>query len=616
MPNYSNTSSSSGRKVNSLLDKTLLQDNELRDQVENFLVKEYSKREQNFGEASPYGQILSVLEELNKLQYFYLEDALNERNLETAYKQKSIRGLARLTGHNPYRAISAKGEISLKLKAGAANLINGSSIQLNNFTKLICENNSLTYLITTDSSNILIPKTSQDFIYFNIIQGIITEKEFRSDGTALQSFTIDERTQIIENDNVRVYVNGEEYTNFESLYEMNKGDKGVIVKTGINGQVDIYFGNEDYGYIPEIGQTIKVEYINTQGSSGNLGISENEINFTFDDDVTLGDGQVVDLNEIFDIRITKKITLGSDGENTDLTRFLLNKNSRALVLANPDNYVHFLRRYNQFSFIYAYNTYDDEYLDDDNIVYVFLTPDINKKVSSNSDYFTTNIENFYIDEDTKEAVHNAINTSGSQFISAELKIVDPIITYYAVNIFVRVFDDIISEEVIREEIINKVGEYFLGVSRRDKIPKSDIIKIIEEIDGIDSVSLNFISKKNEDAITNGFYFKDITYSNKSTSSALLKQLRSNSNAPLSDTNLSTDITTEEKITVLPGTDPNLGIDEFGDIIIGNKELPIIRGGFEDRNGVKYEDGIVPNNLCAVNVIFTGSVPRYSKYNGK
>jgi len=603
------------KKVNSLLDKTLIQDNELRDQVENFLVKEYAKREQNFGEASPYGQILKVLEELNKLQYFYLEDALNERNLETAYKQKSIRGLARLTGHNPYRAISAKGEISLKLKPGASNLINGASIQINNFTKLICENNSLTYLLNLDADNILIPKTSQDFIFFNVIQGLTSEKSFRADGTALQTYTIDERTQIVENDNVRVYVNGEEYKKYESLYDMNKGDKGVLITSGINGQVDITFGNEDYGFIPDIGQTVKVSYLNTQGSSGNLGISENEINFTFDEEVTLGDGQVVDLNEIFDIRITKKITLGSDGENTDLTRFLLNKNSRALVLANPDNYVHFLRRYNQFSFIYAYNTYGDDYLDDDNIVYVFLMPDITKKVSSNSDYFSTNIDNFYIDEDTKEAVHNAVNTSGSQFISAEMEIVDPVVTYYASNIFVRVFDDIVSEEVIREEIIDKMGEYFLGVTRRDKIPKSDIIKIIEEIDGVDSVSMNFISKKNEEAIRNGFYFKDVSYNNKATSDILLNQLRSGTNASLSEANLSSDITTEEKIIVPAGTDPNLGLDEFGDIVIGNKELPIVRGGFEDRNGVKYEDGIVPNNLGAVNVIFTGTVPRYSKYSG-
>jgi len=599
-------------KIKLVLDKLLIQDQALKTQVENYLIKEYAKRDQNFTETSPYGQILKVIEELNKLQYFYLEDALNERSTETAFKQKSIRGLARLTGHNPYRSISAKGEISLKIKPGAANDISSSNIEINNFTKLICQNNSLTYLIKLNSDSVLIPKNSQEFIYFNIIQGETSEETFQSDGTPLQSFTLDNRTQVLENDNVKVFVNGQEYKNFESLYDMNKGDLGVIVKTGINGQVDVYFGNQDYGTIPALGQVITVKFLKTAGQGGNLGISENQIIFEFDGEATLGDGQVVDLNEIFDIRITKKITLGSDGENTDLTKHLLNKNSRALVLANPDNYVHFLRRYSQFSFIYAFNTFGDEYLDDDNVVYVFLMPDITKKVSSNSDYFSTNIDNFYIDTQTKDAVYKAINTSGSQFISAEMKIIDPVVKRFAMNIYLRVFDDIISEETIEAEIVNKVGEYFLNLERRDKIPRSDLIKVIEEIDGVDSVSLSFISEENENAIRNGFYYKEISYNNKQTSDILLAQLRNNSQNTL-DINTSTDVTQTQKIIVNPGQDPRLGLDEFGDIIIGNKELPIMRGGFFDRRGVEYKDGIDPLNLSAVNVIFKESIPRFTKY---
>jgi len=599
-------------KIKLVLDKLLIQDQALKTQVENYLIKEYAKRDQNFSETSPYGQILHVIEELNKLQYFYLEDALNERNTETAFKQKSIRGLARLTGHNPSRGTSATGELSLKIKPGASNLINSTNIKINNFTKLMCQNNSLAYLIKLPSDNILIPKTSQEFVYFNIIQGELADESFQGDGTPLQSFTIDNRTEIIENDNVKIFVNDEEYKNFESIYDMNKNDKGVIIKTGINGQVDIYFGNEDYGTIPDVGQLIKVNYVKTAGTAGNLGINQNEIVFEFDDEVTLGTGQVVDLNEIFDITVTKKITLGSDGESTDLTKYLLNKNSRSLVLANPDNYIHFLRRYNQFSFIYAFNTYGDDYLDDDNVVYVFLMPDITKKVSSNSDYFSTSIENFYIDAQTKEAVYNAINKSGSQLISAEMKIIDPIVKKYAMNVYLRVFDDITSEETIEEEIINKAGEYFINLERRDKIPKSDLIKTIESIDGIDSVSITFISGDNEEAIRNGYYFKEVSYNNKQTSDILLDQLRNNTQNSL-DINTSTDVTKTEKIILSTGTDPKIGIDDFGDIVIGNKELPILRGGFNDRNNIEYKDGIDPVNLSAVNVVFKESVPRFKKY---
>ena len=599
-------------KIQLVLDKLLVQDQALKTQVENYLIKEYAKKDQNFTETSPYGQILKVIEELNKLQYFYLEDALNERSTETAFKQKSIRGLARLTGHNPYRSISAKGEISLKIKPGAANDISSTNIEINNFTKLVCQNNSLTYLIKLNADSVLIPKNSQEFIYFNIIQGETGDETFQSDGTPLQSFTLDNRTQVLENDNVTVFVNGQEYKQFESLYDMNKGDLGVIIKTGINGQVDVYFGNEDYGKIPNLGQTIQVNFLKTAGQAGNLGISENQVLFEFDGEATLGDGQVVDLNEIFDIRITKKITLGSDGENTELTKHLLNKNSRALVLANPDNYVHFLRRYSQFSFIYAFNTFGDQYLDDDNVIYVFLMPDITKKVSSNSDYFSTDINNFYIDEQTKDAVYHAINTSGSQFVSAEMTIIDPIVKRFAMNVYLRVFDDIISEATIEAEVVNKIGEYFLNLERRDKIPRSDLIKIVEEIDGVDSVSLAFISDENETAIRNGFYYKEISYNNKQTSDILLDQLRNNSQNTLA-INTSSDVTQTQKIIVNPGQDPRLGLDEFGDIVIGNKELPIMRGGFVDRNGVEYKDGIDPLNLSAVNVVFKDSIPRFTKY---
>ena len=283
-----------------------------------------------------------------------------------------------------------------------------------------------------------------------------------------------------------------------------------------------------------------------------------------------------------------------------------------MVLANPDNYVHFLRRYNQFSFIYAFNTFGDDYLDDDNVVYVFLMPDITKKVSSNSDYFSTNIENFYIDEQTKQAVYNAVNTSGSQFISAEMKIIDPVIKRYAINVYLRVFDDIVSEETLEAEIIDKIGEYFLNLERRDKIPRSDLIKIIEEVEGVDSVNVNFVSADNEEAIRNGFYYKEVSYNNKQTSDVLLDQLKNNTQNTL-NINLSTDVTKNEKIILSSGTDPMLGIDSFGDIIIGDKELPIMRGGFVDRNGVEYKDGIDPLNLSAVNVVFKDSVPRFKKY---
>jgi len=594
-------------QVNKIIDKSRLFDGQLKEQIELYLIKEYEKRGLNFSPSSPYGQIVDVLNELNKLQYFYLEDSLNERNLLTAFKENSILGLSRLTGHNPSRPISAKGELSLKIKPGMANEIPGTNIQIQNYSKVLCKNNQKNYLIILDSESVYIPKTSSKLFKFQVVEGELNTSDFIGDNTDLQSFNIPTRFAQIENDIITVLVNGQEFKNFESLYDIKKNEKGVIIKTGINGGVDIYFGNKDYGYIPDSGEKIQVEWIASNGSGGNIGESSSSILLEFVDEVSDGFGGELDLNEIFDISVSKKITMGADAEDKELTRFLLNKNSRGLVLANPTNYIAFLSKYNQFSFIEAFNTFGDEYLDDDNIVYLFLLPDITRKVQSNSDYFSTDISNFYLSKEDKDAVYDVINKSGRQLISTELEIIDPVVTNYALNVFIRVFDDIISEDTVKAEITNVIGEYFLSLQRRDKIPRSDIIKMIEEIDGVDSVYVDFISKTNEEAIFNGYYFKKINYNNTETSSALLKAVRENNDVP--NLNLSNSIETNEKIKLKVGENPNLGLDEFGDITIGNKELPIIRGGFTDRNGIIYSDGINDANLSALNIVIRESIPR-------
>jgi hypothetical protein len=51
-----------------------------------------------------------------------------------------------------------------------------------------------------------------------------------------------------------------------------------------------------------------------------------------------------------------------------------------------------------------------------------------------------------------------------------------------------------------------------------------------------------------------------------------------------------------------GLDPVLG-----DIIFEPNEIPIIRGGWFDRNGIYYSDDIDGNGLKSVNIIKKGSV---------
>ena len=103
---------------------------------------------------------------------------------------------------------------------------------------------------------------------FRVIQGELEEQSVISNGKKLQSYNFSSN-KAIENDNVEVFVNGEPMGLVDSLYDLTRDERGVIVKTGINGGIDVYFGNEDFGYIPPNGAQILVRYINSSGIRGN-----------------------------------------------------------------------------------------------------------------------------------------------------------------------------------------------------------------------------------------------------------------------------------------------------------------------------------------------------------
>ena len=546
----------------------------------DYLISTYSQAKSVFTKASPFGQILDVLTEYAQLIFLYIEDALVEMNITTANKQRSVFGLSRLTGHNPTRALSAQGTLNIKISPSAKSEVNASYIMLLDKTKLTCINNGYKYFVQLGNSleNIKININEINQIPVKIIQGEIEEQTVAGNNQPLQSYTFTSKKPI-ENEMVWVYVNGEAFEVVDSLYDMTKGDRLCIVKTGISGGIDVYFGNEDYGIIPGLGSTITVRYVKTDGFSGNIFAKSNQVTWEWVDKGFTNTGEEADLNVVFSTSIDKPIILGADAESIELTKIIAPKTSRSYVLANPDNYVKLLSRFN-YSYVDAYTTWDDEYIDDDNIVYLFLIPDIQRRLSKNTDYFTTDIKNFYLDADEKAAIYDYINRSGQQIMSTELSIVDPVVTKYALNIFIRIFDTT-DQITIKSEITNKLTEYLLKVNRRDKIPKSDIVSLIEGVEGVDSVSISFVSKVNEDAIIDGFYIK------RNNSIDRIRGIMT---------------VTETKIEVPEGTDPNLGLDEFGDVVIGLNELPLIRGGWYDRFGNFYEDGLNSGEFSSVNII--------------
>jgi hypothetical protein len=531
--------------------KTKIQANELVQQAYTYVQNKFKQADKVFTVSSAYGQILSVLSNLSNMILYFIEDSTTEQNILTASRTQSIHGLARLAGHNPTRAIAATGEISFNVSSVPE--MQGDQIIIPNFSKIKCKNNNRVYTINLINDQIRLNAFDGVTKYAQVIQGEIESQFFTGTGTPLQSFVVSSRGSILyDNFFVKVYVNSEQWKQYDSLYDIPRNGKGFIVKTGITGGLDLYFGNTYFGLEPASGAEIRVEYLRTSGDSGNLREGE-DIVFEWLDPGYSITGEEIDLNETLKTDMSKVITFGANPEPTQLTRLVAPKTSRSYVFANPENYIIYLEKFNYFGVVDAFTTFDDDNLDDDNIIYLYLIPDITKRLLSNENYFTVPVDYFTLTSDEETKVLNAIEDSGSKIVTTVVKIIQPTIKRYLVNISLVVFEGY-SQDVIRDTIVEKLSQYFLKLRRRDLVPASDLVRIIENVEGVDSVNVRFVSEEHE------------------------RYIASNPNG------------TELK-----------GLDEMGDILIKRNELPLLRGGWRDRRGVFYEDGIFTNKPCSVNI---------------
>jgi hypothetical protein len=522
-----------------------------------YLSGRFNQSKSVFTAASPFGQILIVVENLTQLVFFYIEDAITELNINEASRLTSIYSLASLAGHNPSRAVSATGEISLIINADAEEFP-ADYVILPNLSKLTCENNGLTYILDLPQDEVKFSLNGKDNgIRLNVRQGILETQIVTAKGVELESFSIGSpQNFFIDNFFVNVYVNGEKWTPYRSILDIPRGEKGYITKTGITNGLDIYFGNNSMGLVPNAGSEILVEYLVNEGPRGNIRTNDpSSIKYVFEDTGFTILGEEVELNDYIIINATQPPFFGANPENSELTRLIAPRQSQSFALVNTDHYEVHLRKLNMFSMI---SVYLDEL--DRRMLNLFLIPDIRKTFSNSQDYYSADLDRFKLSEYQKSELLKYLEKSGTKLIGSDIKLVDPIVTRYVVNLTIIAFDDV-PTELIKNDIYSNIGEYFVKNTRRTRIPKSDLIKILEEINGIDSVAVTIVSQNNEDA----------------------KKLN-----------------TKAKL---------VGLDEFNDIIIGINELPLVRGGFIDRYGSEYKEGISEDSLGSVNIKISDIVAR-------
>jgi hypothetical protein len=469
--------------------------------------------------------------------------------------------LAALTGHNPTRAISAKGEVIIKWNGKGFEDIGGSAVLIPKNSEIKCVNNGKTYLLKFPQEYTRLNLDSTSNLACSVVEGTLNVNQYTGNGGKLQSYNISSRgTSSIENFEVYVKVNGVEWKQYDSLYDIPRNGLGYIVKSSIISGIDIFFGTGDFGLPPSSGSIIEVTYLESAGASGNIVVDDSaQVIFRFDSEGTDLFGNTVTLADVLQISCTIAPQLGAGQEPVDLTRLIAPKTSRSFVLANPTNYITFFEKFGQFSIIEAFTTFDDQYIDDDNIIYLILVPDIQLTLKSNETYFDIPVSRFKLTQPQRDRINQLLDESGQKIVTTEVRILDPVIKKYVVNISISIFEGN-DPDTVKSQIVNTMSDYFLNIRRRDKIPRSDLIAAVEEIEGVDSVSLYFVGEENEAA----------------------KAQNPNS--------------------------PEIGFDEFGDIVMSKDEIVIISGGWEDRNGIFYDLGAGMNTLSSINIDIRSIVP--------
>lgn len=579
------------------LNATRLKANEMISDTRSYISRLYGRTGELFTTASPFSQILDVLSEITKLIFFYVEDSTVEQNILTAQNPESIYGLARLAGHDAFRGASSYGEIKIRLNTTAGTDIAGDALNIPQNAIIKCTSNGLEYILKTNNDQFRIEKSNSNYIYIPVVQGKVESQTVTGTGEKLQSFNIITKKNT-DHHSVRISVNSSLWTKYDSLYDMKVGTTGYLVKTGINGGLDIYFGNGSFGKIPGAGSSIEIEYLNTDGSRGNLNGAK-DLTYKFVSEGFDSMGETYDLNELLETSFTIAPKMGADPESTDLTKLIAPLQSHSFVLSNPDAFEHFLSRYGMFSYLDAYNTTDDGYIDDDNVIYLFMLPDTARKLSSNRDYFNLELDEFSFSSDEKNGFLELLENSGQQMVTTEVKIVEPSIQYFSMDVKVRYFEGY-NKASLYSEIRSKISDYLINITRRDRLPKSDIIALLESIEGIDSVNIRFISKVEEDARRLGYYtLEKVTVT---PSTPVLEDIGNGKQKYV----FFKRTVTQRKISFAANAalpEEVINLDSFGDILLGREEIALFRGNWLDRDGILITDDARLGEQAALSIYF-------------
>lgn len=555
-------------KIFSLLETKYYQ---MESVVRTFLSQTLSKYNIIYGENTIFGQLISVLNAVTQNMMLYIEDAMVEQNKYTAQRKKSIYGLAALSGYNPSLGKASAVQLAVTY---IPNNTRGLNVVLNNKTPLLCTQNGLLYNLILPQEAVVLNVDKNVTRYINAVQGKFETQTFVVTGGEYytQNFKF---VGNLDEDYIEVKVNNELWTKRDSLYDMNPDGREWTYKISPISGIDIIFGNGTYGRPLKSDDVVEITYLTHDGEAGNLD-TKLETYFIFENSLMDISGDEVDGNSVFNITfsIEDSVSSGTNSEHIDQVRSMIGLNSRSLVLSSADNYKNLL---NKFSFCGYNRTWSEK---GSLIINSIIMRNYKLLMANGKDYFKLKENDLVLTAAQKSSIINYIENSGKQLAGTIYKIFDPEICKYALYIYITLKSQNSDKEYITSKIKDLIGNFFADIQSDIFVPKSDIIQLIKnEIKEIDGVDIYFLSNVNETALRNKYYFNK-TYNY--------------------DPSKGVYVISTEKVYLYDDDNPNLGLDEHGNIYLkSDEQFPAIMGGWSYIN----DNGDEVNVIDPVTIVY-------------
>ena len=301
---------------------------EIKESIKDYLRANSTFTDFDF-EGSNFSVLIDVLAYNTYINSFNANMVANESFLDSATLRENVISLARSIGYVPRSRSAAKAYVSFTVP------FRGTSPTLTLQAGLVCVGNgvdtsytfSIPQSITTNTTLLGIGPSESlgdriaEFNNIEVYEGAFLTKQFTVDTSLRQKFILD--NSFIDSSTIRVYVRGQnesgkgfEYTQVDNIIGIDQNSMVYFLQEVKDEKYEIVFGDGTFGRKLTNGSIITVDYIVTNGTTGN-GV----LNFSYSGTTVGSTNNLITPSETVQIFTIERSKQGAEIESIDSIKY-------------------------------------------------------------------------------------------------------------------------------------------------------------------------------------------------------------------------------------------------------------------------------------------------------